>query len=357
MLVKIFKRSVLVATYYLTIILFVLFGYIYSRLSGINGDRAKLTIAAIITFTLVYGFRFEVGVDWFNYIRVYERQTANIWSFNTLEIGYKALNVIAYYVDVGIVTVIFLSTVLFITFTLLGAKKAGINPFYFFAIVAPYHLVMSGVNYTRQGVALSIFIYAIACLINNKKNQFLAFIILAGSFHTSAFCFAPLYFIEHKKRYAIFLFALIIPPIAYSMLTEYSQYIDSTMESSGVYLRAVFLLVPTALLLLHINTVKTFSLIEQRLVLIVIGSFPLVMLFSVLSSTIADRFAYYFILLSTLCWLLVSTRNTNINARFLKPYGNFILFITSMLAFIVWTLFTEYQKQYQFDSYFNYWLS
>ena len=125
------------------------------------------------------------------------------------------------------------------------------------------------------------------------------------------------------------------------MLTEYSQYVDSTMESSGVYLRSVFLLAPTVLLLLHINTVKTFSLIEQRLVFIVICSFPLVMLFSVLSSTIADRFAYYFILLSTLCWMLVSTRNTNVNARFLKPYGNFILFIAAMLAFMSCGLYLQ----------------
>jgi len=343
--------------YYFTIIIFISFGYIYERVGRGNNDKANVIAFIVFIFSITYGFRFEVGVDWFNYIKVYERQVADIWSLNTLEVGYKALNVIAYYMDIGIVTVIFLSTVLFIAFTLLGAKKAGVNPFYFFAIVAPYHLVMSGVNYTRQGVALSVFIYAIACLINNKKNQFLVFIILAGSFHTSALCFAPLYFIEHKKRYAVLLFALIIPPIIYSMLIEYSQYIDSTMESSGVYLRAVFLLVPTALLLLHINTVKTFSLIEQRLVLIVIFSFPLVMLFSVLSSTVADRFAYYFILLSTLCWMLVSKRNTNINARFLKPYGNFILFITTMLAFVVWTLFTKYIKQYEFDSYFNYWLS
>ncbi|MGP9670043.1 EpsG family protein [Pseudoalteromonas sp. AOP31-A2-14] len=345
--------------YYLTIFAFLLLGLLYERLASenVNNDKPKLIILTIGVFSLIYGFRFEVGVDWFNYIRVYERQVADIWSLNTIEVGYKALNVIAYYVDAGIVTVILLSTVLFIMFTLLAAKKLGVNPFYFFAIVAPYHLVMSGVNYTRQGVALSVFIYAVACLINNKKNQFLVFIILAGSFHTSVLCFAPLYFIEHKKRYAILLFALIIPPIIYSMLTGYSQYIDSTMESSGVYLRAVFLLVPTVLLLLHINTVKTFSLIEQRLVFIVICSFPLVMLFNMLSSTIADRFAYYFILLNTLCWMLVSKRNFNVNARFLKPYGNFILFLSSLLVFAIWTIFTKYQKQYQFDSYFNYWLS
>ena len=193
--------------YYITILFFSGCGFLYEKLAldYRNTDRMKLIIFVIIVFSIIYGFRFEVGVDWFNYINVYERQVADIWSFNTLEVGYKALNVIAYYVDIGIVTVIFLSTVLFITFTMLGVKKAGINPFYFFAIVAPYHLVMSGVNYTRQGVALSVFIYAVACLINNKKNQFLVFIILAGSFHTSALCFAPLYFIEHKKRYAVLL--------------------------------------------------------------------------------------------------------------------------------------------------------
>lgn len=342
--------------YYVTIFLFIIIGCFYSRISK-DKDKDKVVLIIIVVFTVIYGFRFEVGVDWFNYIRVYERQTADIYALDTLEIGYKVLNVIAYYVDKGIVTVIFLSTILFISFSLLSAQKLGINPFYFFSIVAPYHFVMSGMNYTRQGVALSIFLYAISCLINREKYYFLFFITIAGTFHVSAFCFAPLFFIESKKRHIIILLGLVIPLISYFMLTKYQQYLNSTMDNAGLYLRALYLIAPITLLLLHYKTINRIPLIEKRLVYLVLLSFFLVVFISALSSTIADRFSYYFILLNTVCWMLVSQRNDRLNFRYLKSYGNFILFTSTLFAFIVWTLYSSYIPMYEFDSYFYYWLS
>lgn len=345
--------------YYVTIFIFIGLGYFYDRLAdeNINRDRTKVIVLVIMAFSLIYGFRFQVGVDWWNYIRVYNRQVADISAFNTPELGYKLLNVIAYYVDQGIVTVIFLSTVLFISFSLFALKYMGLNPFYFFAIVAPYHFVMSGLNYTRQGIALSIFLYAIYCLIDNAKKRFLLFIILAGSFHTSALVFAPLFFVDSKKRYALFILLLFLPPIVYSMLGEYNQYLDSETDSAGLYLRALYLIAPTTLLLIHYKSIQGFSLIEKRLTYIVIFSFPLIVLISILSSTMADRFSYYFILLNTILWMLVSKRDCNVQVQYLKPYGNLLLFAASFLAFIVWTLKSGYIQSYNFDSYFNYWLS
>ncbi|MEZ9778859.1 EpsG family protein, partial [Vibrio sp. 10N.261.54.A5] len=346
--------------YYITIFLFIAFGYFYDRLSIYNNDRNIFVIFIVIMFLIIYGFRFEVGVDWGNYIRSYYRHAGygdNLFEFTTPEIGYKLLNIIAYYVDKGIVTVIFLSTALFISFTLFALKNIGLNPFYFFAIVAPYHFVMSGLNYTRQAVALSIFIYAISCLVNDNKNRFLLFIVIAGSFHTSALCFAPLFFIKIKKRYLSIILLLVVPAIVFSMLSEYEQYLEGTMDSAGLYLRALYLIAPSLLLMLHYRAVKEFSLIEKRLIYLVLFSFPLIVLFSILSSTIADRFAYYFILLNTFCWMLVSRRDENVNSKYLKPYGNLILFGSSFLAFIVWTLYTRYLPNYEFDSYFYYWLN
>lgn len=345
--------------YYVTIFIFVILGYFYDRLADetVNNDRTKLITIVIFVFCIVYGFRFEVGVDWFNYIKIYERQVSDIYTLDTFELGYKLLNIISYYVDEGIVTVIFLSTVLFISFTLFALKKIELNPFYFFAIVAPYHLVMSGINYTRQGVALSIFLYAISCLINQEKKRFLFFILFAGLFHTSALAFLPLFLIGNKKRYLFILLLIVVPPIVFSMLNQYQQYLDSTIDSTGLYLRSLYLVAPSILLLLHFRGMQESSMVEKRLTYIVIFSFPLILVLSILSSTIADRFAYYFILLNTACWMLVSKRDGNIYIGYLKPYGNLLLFCSSLLAFIVWTLYTKYISSYQFDSYFNYWLS
>lgn len=348
------------AIYYITIFVFVFIGVYYDKLARNNLSTNGLIYLSIFFFSIIYGFRFEVGVDWGNYINAYNRHIDDgrkIFEFTTLEIGYKALNAIAYYVDQGIVTVIFISTFLFITFTLLALKKLGLNPFYFFSIVAPYHFVMSGLNYTRQGVALSIFIYAVSCLVNRERYKFLFYILLASSFHTSAFCFAPLFLIENKKRYMVIPLLLVLPPLIQSMLVEYRQYLEGSMDSAGLYLRALYLIGPTLLILLHLNSLKLLTLIERRLTCLVLISFPLIFILSSLSSTIADRFSYYFILLNTVIWMLVSKQSSYVQYRHLMFYGNFLLFLSSLLAFIIWTLYTRYINYYEFDSYFNHWLS
>lgn len=333
--------------YYFTIFFSVLIGYGYERFK----DKSILILFFIIFFSLIYGFRFEVGVDWDNYIVMYERLVSDLYLFNTPEFGYKLLNVIAYYIDEGIVTVIFLQTILFFGFSFFALKNLGLNPFYFFAIVAPYHLVMSGVNLTRQSISISVFIYAVSFLVKNKKYYFLFFILLAGSFHTSALIFAPLFFIELKKRYAFLALICFGPLIIFLMLLEYNQYLNTRMENAGLYLRALYLIGPTVLLILHIKSLSAFSLIEKRLCYFVCLSFPFVMSISFLSTTMADRISYYLIVLSTICWMLLSKRNDNFNPRHLRSYGNFILFISSLLAFIVWTLYSSYIPYYIFDSY------
>ncbi|PCE67628.1 EpsG family protein [Salinivibrio sp. YCSC6] len=342
--------------YYLTIFFLLFTGVFYERTR--EKDKPKIIVFVTTLLVLVYGFRYQVGVDWFNYINVYNRNIlyGNIYEFTTIEVGYKLLNIIAYYIGEGIITVILLSTILFFYFTFKPVQKLDLNPFYFLAIVAPYHLVMSGMNYTRQAVALSLFLYALSFLINKQKIKFLIAIFVAGSFHISALCFIPLLFIDGKKRYIFIPLIVTSPLIINIMLNYYSQYVESSMDSAGLYLRALYLIVPTFLFSLYYKGWHKLDLLERRLVYLVLISFPLIISFSYISSTIADRFSYYFILMGTFCWMLFSKKGEPKRKRDLKYFGNAILLCSSSLAFVVWTLYSGYISSYQFDSYFSYWL-
>lgn len=340
--------------YYLVIFGFVFFGLGYNKF---NSQVKNLTILSSVVFlTLLFGLRNEVGVDWFNYIGIYEN-VIYLDFFSTFELSYRALNLFAYNNNFGIVFVVFVCTFIFSTFTLLAPKKLDINPYYFFAIVAPYHLVMSGVNYTRQGVSLSIFIFAISCLIRGEKWKYFWFIIFAGTFHVSALCFLPLVLIDSKKRFLVVLLVVILPPLILVMSNRYDEYLITSMDSAGLLLRALFLIIPAFLFLANISKVRRLNVLERRLIIITILSFPTVLLLSLLSTTMGDRISYYFILLSTYLWLYFYNNYSSKNVRSINVYGSLVLFLSSFSVFVTWCVYSKYIPYYEFKSYISIWFA
>ena len=343
--------------YYLTIIIFVVVGYGYDRMSWrekSSGQGVFLLFFAVV-FSLIFGSRYKVGVDWYNYIEIYNKISVEGFIFNSLEVSYKLINLLSYYFNGGIGFVIFVCTVVFFIFTMFSFPRLALNPFYFFAITAPYHLVMSGVNYTRQAVALSIFLYALSFLINGNKKYFSFFILLASTFHASALLFFPMLFIDYKKRYLFFVLSIVCPIVVYMMLGQYIQYLQTDLDSSGLYLRATYLLFPTLLLLMNYRRINSLPLVLKRFCFLTILSFPLVLVISGLSSTLADRFAYYFILIGTLTWMLVRKECRTLSIFSLNSLSNYILFFASLTALITWHAFSNYSFLYEFDSVIFYW--
>ncbi|WP_445106201.1 EpsG family protein [Aeromonas veronii] len=308
----------------------------------------------ILIFFLVFGFRYEVGVDWFNYIEVYNRHVRSEKFFDTPELAYKAINLFAYYIGKGIVTTILLSTLLFISFTIYGISRLKLNPYYFFALVSAYHFIMSGMNLTRQAIALSVMLMAFGFLLQKRKVWFVVLTIFAGMFHTSALCFFPLIFIGSKLRYIILAILTMLPILLYQMLDTYSLYLDGKLDNAGLYLRAVYIL-PCALFL-FLNYGKFMSdIIMKRLMLLVIFSFPFIVILSNLSSTLADRFSYYFILLGAFLVYYQFERMGGWKAKYLNRYGPAILFTANMFALVIWHFYSGYVPSYIFDSYLLHW--
>lgn len=338
--------------YYGTIFFCLFYGVIYqqARLTV----RNTLNFVFIFLFLMIFGFRYEVGVDWFNYIAVYNRHVNSTVLFDTPELGYKAINLLAYYVDKGIVTTIWLSTLLFILFTIYGISRIKLNPYYFLALVSAYHFVMSGMNLTRQAIALSVMLMAFGFLIQKRRRGFLLLTLFAGFFHTSAWCFFPLIFIGGKLRYIFLAITAIVPLLVYQMLDVYSQYLDTEMDNAGLYLRALFLLPCAFFVFLNFKKFKS-DIVIKRLMLLVILSFPFVVLVSKLSSTIADRFSYYFILLGALLVYYQFDRLGGWQVKKLNRYGPVTLFLANMIALITWHMYSGYIPSYMFDSYLLHW--
>lgn len=75
--------------YYITILYCLLYGIAYQQ----SSDCVKkiLNILFVLSFMVVFGFRYQVGVDWFNYIEVYNRHVNSTVLFDTLSWAIKPL--------------------------------------------------------------------------------------------------------------------------------------------------------------------------------------------------------------------------------------------------------------------------
>ncbi|MEZ8109568.1 EpsG family protein [Vibrio splendidus] len=330
--------------YYFLIFLSLIFGRIYSR----NENIRLLLITVYITFCFfVLGFRTEVGVDWYSYILVYERHVANPLAFDTLEIGYKLINITGGMTGFGILWVVAVCTLLMLIFTFWGGVRLKLNPFYFFAIISPYHLVMSGMNLYRQSIALSIFIVVLSFLYEGRKGQASIWLILGSLFHVSILAMLPIVLIDMKKRYILPLILLIAPVTLFGLYLKFGYYIGSSMDNAGFYLRSIFVLISSLVILMSMKYFKQCNIIKTRISVLVIASFPFLVLVSLVSTTLSDRISYYFILLASVAWIKMS-EDRNGGYRYLGTYGELILFISSMSAFTLWVFFSSHVDDYLF---------
>lgn len=340
--------------YFIAILLAVIFGLIYSRVN--DASKNVFIFVYLVFLTIVFGLRYEVGTDWLSYLNHYNN-VRNMEFFRNTEISYRAINLFSNYHDLGIAFVNIVCMFFFSIFMFFGLKRAGLNPFVFFSIVIPYHLVMSGVNFTRQGVALSIFIFAISYLIRGEKWKYLGSMIFAVTFHTSALLFFPLFFIRMKKRY-LFLCLLFTTPFFYMFLMDrYEQYLIGSWESAGFFLRSLFLIVPGFFLMVNLPSIRKLNIIERRLILVSVFSFPFLVILSLFSTTLADRISYYFILLSVFMWMYYYEHYSSSNRRSLNYYGSLTMLVCSIVAFIVWIMYSTYIPHYEYRSYFSLWLN
>ncbi|MCK7459139.1 EpsG family protein [Idiomarina aminovorans] len=337
--------------YYVTFIILFILGFIYQRLNLI-GSASPISVSIVIaTLLIIYGFRFEVGVDWFNYIRVYDRDVANSLTFTTPELGYKYLNVLSDALGAGIHGVVFVATLMLLVFSFLAPMRLGINPFYFMALIAPYHLVVAGMNLTSQSIAISIFIYAVTFLMQKRKVTYAFLILFAALFHFSAILLLSFLFIDFRKRYLIPPLLFIFLPVVAAAFLLYGHYFESGMENAGVILRVGFLFPVAFLILAHKKKWLKLDKIRFRLCLVTVLIGPMLLGASLLSSTLADRFSYYFIPLAV---LLVMEQVTHSKRRpyDLMTYASPIMFVTALTSFVAWHTASSYIPKYQFQHLF-----
>lgn len=167
------------------------------------GIRKKIRIFAwlgLLIPILIGGFRYGVGTDYNNYIGIFKQYAQlDINEFiqeNGLgEIAFFMLNKVAYSITGDVRLVFLVCTIITVTFFYLAlirlkVKYLGLVFFLFLLTIFPMTL-----NAVRQGVAISIVLYAMTFILDRSFWRYTLLVILAGLFHISALLVLPFYFV------------------------------------------------------------------------------------------------------------------------------------------------------------------
>lgn len=212
------------------------------------GARVRLTpgwLAFGIVLTIVIGFRYQVGGDWFNYLG--HLDAARDQSFADLitqsDPGYKLLNGLSVAAGWDIYGVNTAAALVF-SIGLISFCRRLPRPWLGAAVAVPYLVIVVAMGYSRQGMALGFAMLGLLALERRSIRKFAFWILVATAFHRSALLLLPIAaLIETKNRIWIAFWIGTLAIIGYLAFIEqdvsdlYTNYIVRGYESQGALIR------------------------------------------------------------------------------------------------------------------------
>lgn len=315
----------------------------------LKGSQAWVPWALVfLLYALMIGLRNEVGGDWFNYLpKFYEAGRESLANILTEgDPGYYGLNWAVYHlggdiywVNLACATILVWGTITFC--------RAQPNPWLAMLVAVPYMLIVVGMGYTRQSVALGFCLLGLTALGRGRVRRFVLWVAVGALFHKTAVLLIPIAALA-ASRNRILTFFLVLATSAllyYLLLAEASDvlwqnYVVAQYESEGGGIRVGMNALP-ALLLIAFRRRLVPDPQERRLwlwvALLAVACVPLV----TAASTAVDRIALYFIPIQ----MFVFSRVTRL-ASASRTRGAIVVSVIAYYAAVlfVWLNFATHSK-------------
>ena len=298
-------------------------------------------------FILIIGFRSEVGCDWYNYMKHYESTVGVSFSqaFTTIkDPAHTLVNWSIGQLSLGIYTVNLIYASIFVI-GLIQFSRTQTYVWLALAVAVPYMIIMVSMGYSRQGIALGLFMWAISYLEKGKFKKYIFLVLVAAAFHKTALILLP--FGLFLSKGGMLLRFIIMIPVFYGawelLLAErqealWQTYIEEQMQSSGAKIRVVMNLIPAILLLIYRKKWREHYLDYPFWFWISIASIISVGMVS-FATTAVDRMALYFIPLQVAVYSrLPFLANKQISPNITK----ILILIGYAIVLFVWLLFATH---------------
>lgn len=259
-----------------------------------------------VFFTLMMGLRHEVGGDWGSGTAGYLPLFYNTQSMSLGEAlsegdpGYYGLNWLVAQFGGSIYVVNLVCATIMMSGTIRFCRDQP-NPWLALLAAVPYMLIVVGMGYTRQAVALGFALLGLAALGRGNVRKYVIWIALGATFHKSAVLLLPIAALaaSRNRMFTIALVGLTTAMLYYLLLADASEalwvnYVDTQRQSQGGMIRVAMNVLPALLLIFFRRRLSPDP--QERKLWLWIAALCLVCLPLVgLASTAVDRIALYLI--------------------------------------------------------------
>ena len=270
------------------------------RLPARHAAMAWWFVAVLLA--LMMGFRHEVGGDWGAYLRHFET-TAGLRFMEAVQRGDPGHFVVNWVVgrlggDIYWVNLMYSAVLMWGTVVFCRRQPW---PWLALLVAVPYMLVVVGMGYSRQAVALGFALLGLVALGEHRLRMFVFWIALGALFHKSAVLLLPIAVLASSRNRLMSgaMVAVATVLMYYLLLADsaeilWTNYVEADMQSEGGLIRVVMNMVPAVILLVFRKGLVPDP--QERKLWIWIAIFALACVpLVVIASTAVDRVALYLI--------------------------------------------------------------
>jgi hypothetical protein len=204
---------------------------------------------------LFVGLRYEVGVDWVSYLRIFKfAGQATVWQMTErADVAYVGLNWLVQQASWPFWAVNLVCAGIF-CWGLYRFVRWQPEPWLATLVAIPYLVVVVAMGYTRQGAAIGILLAGLSELIRGKPFwRYIAYVIIATLFHSSAAFALPLAALGSRQgRWSQI---ILVPAAIYGLYSfrlegafdRYRIYLNPSLQSQGAAIRIVLCVIPAVI--------------------------------------------------------------------------------------------------------------
>ena len=318
------------------------------------GQSSVMWSVAGVSFALMMGLRYEVGGDWGNYLPLF-RETAARGLGEVLgrgDPGYYSLNWLVAHADGSIYHVNLICAAIMMWGTVVFCR-AQPNPWLALLAAVPYMLVVVGMGYTRQAVALGFALIGLTALGKGNVRSFIVWVAIGATFHKSAVLLLPIAALAASRNRFLTagLVGLTTGLLYYLLLADASEdlwrnYVQADYQSQGGMIRVLMNVVPAVLLILFRR--KLAPDLQERKLWLWMAVFALACLPLVgLASTAVDRVALYLIPLQLFVFSRVPRLASTVRVRTPLVLGVVGYYAAVLFVWLNYAVHSQYWLPYQ----------
>ena len=194
--------------YLLSILFFLSFSLINESYFVNKKFKDTLTYSCLFILIIQFGLRWETGTDWepyFNHFNSFAGLTSIILS--DFEYGYGLFEFTISYFTNNYSILLIIHSIIFYLLVITSFKKY--SPNIFLTLMLFYTAFMGVVGSNRQLLAVAVCLYSIEFILKKRPLFFTLLIIVATSFHSTAFVFIFCYFLNFNIKNISFLTLII----------------------------------------------------------------------------------------------------------------------------------------------------